>query len=214
MSKKSVNVSELDEQLAVAKAKKAKKAKVAEESTEASTEVAEVAATPKATRPRLTDEQKAERQAAKDAQKAEKKVAREAKREAKLAEKAASRKPAHMAKVARAAAKLPVLADRAAELYNDITSGLSRDQVTALSLHLAHFNRVMATASAASVKLEPGMQVTITGGDPRFVGQTGVVSKAQRIRAYVTVEGFKKDIYVFTSDVTPVAMNQDVALSA
>lgn len=213
MSKK-VNVSELDEQLKQAKARKAKKASdEAPAEGEASTsEVSQDA--PKTRRPRLTDEQKAERQSSRDADRAQKKLAREARKAERLAQKAADRKPAHMAKVTRAAAKLPVLADRAAEVYNDITANLSRDQVTALSLHLAHFNRVMATASSGSVKLEPGMQVTITGGDPRFVGKTGVVSKAQRIRAYISVEGFKKDIYVFTSDCTPVdAAGQDVAVN-
>ena len=43
---------------------------------------------------------------------------------------------------------------------------------------------------------------------------TGVVSKAQRIRAYVTVEGVNKDVYVFSSDLAPLADADAVLLDA
>ena len=43
---------------------------------------------------------------------------------------------------------------------------------------------------------------------------TGVVFKAQRIRCYVTLEGVSKPVYLFTSDVSPVAAESSEAASA
>jgi len=60
---------------------------------------------------------------------------------------------------------------------------------------------VQATQRALSQKVAAGDEVRILGGDPRYVGMTGTVSKAQRIRCYVTVGGVNKPIYLFTSDV-------------
>ena len=201
-------LSGVDAALSAAKARKAKRAPVAEATGE-QVEGATVEAKPeRKSRAKLSDEQKVERQTAKDADKAQRKADREVRKTAKVAVRMAGRKPAHMAKVQRAAEKLPVLGDRASDLFNEITAGVSRDQVAALALHLAHFNRVMATSNALATKLEVGMQVTISAGDPRFIGLTGTLSKVQRIRAYVHVDGHKKDIYVFTSDVTPVAASE------
>lgn len=206
MTKLNDKLSGVDAAIAAAKSRRSKRASDAGETNRAPAEKAE-----RKPRTKLTDEQKAERTAAKDAEKAQKKAAREARKAAKAAEKAAARKPAHMAKVQRAADRLPSLSERAGSIYNEITANLSRDQVAALALHLTHFNRVMATTNALAVKIEAGMQVTIVGGDPRFVGKTGTVEKAQRIRCYVNVEGFKKPVYLFTSDVSPVEGSQAAA---
>jgi hypothetical protein len=37
------------------------------------------------------------------------------------------------------------------------------------------------------------------------VGQTGTVSKAQRIRCYVEIPGVNKPVYLFTSDVETIS---------
>jgi hypothetical protein len=125
---------------------------------------------------------------------------REVRKAAKAQEKA-SGKPAHMKKIEKAASKLPELNKQMEILFNEATSNFSAAQISALALHLQHFNRVKATERALNQKLEIGMTVRIVGGDPKFIGLTGTVDRAQRIRCYVAVPGFKKPVYLFTSDV-------------
>lgn len=156
-------------------------------------------------RPRLSDQEKAQRLAEKEADRIARKAARIHERDAKRAEKNANKPAAHLAKVEKAANRLPVLNDLAQVTVNDITTNFSRDQINAISAHLSHFNRLQATKRALEQRLEKGMQVRIVGGDSRYVGQVGEVFKAQRIRCYVTVEGAKKPIYLFTSEVELVA---------
>jgi len=202
-------VTELDKALASVKARKA--AKGSGDTTAAE----KPARTPKAPkepsapkRPRLTDEEKAARQATKDAEKAAKKAAREAARAAKKLERETAKPPAHMRKVVRAAEKLGTLAQAAELLFNEATANLTAAELATLATHIQHFNRVKATERALQQKLEVGMPVTITSGDARYIGKTGTVFKAQRIRAYITIEGVAKPVYVFTSDVTPLEAAQ------
>ena len=136
-----------------------------------------------------------------EARKAAKATQRQEKKETKVAPRSA---PAHMSKVDKAAAKLPTLTSEAKALLDDCTSQLHPDQLAALALHIQHINRVNATQRALTAKVEAGTAVRIDGGDPKFIGRTGVVFKAQRIRCYVTVPGVNRPVYLFTSDVTPV----------
>ena len=136
-----------------------------------------------------------------EARKAAKAAERGAKKEAKVAQRSG---PAHMSKVDKAAERLPTLTSEAKALLDDCTSQLHPDQLAALALHIQHINRVNATQRALSAKVEAGTAVRIVGGDPKFIGRTGVVFKAQRIRCYVTVPGVNRPVYLFTSDVTPV----------
>lgn len=161
--------------------------------------------TAKATRPRLSTEDKAKRDADREQDKAQRKAERDAVRAAKQAERAAGRKPAHMSKVDKAAAKLPPLSTEAQALFNELTVSLPAAAINALAVHLQHFNRVKATERALGQKVEAGSKVRIVGGDPRFVGLEGTVSKAQRIRCYVDVAGAKRPVYLFTSDVEVIA---------
>ena len=85
--------------------------------------------------------------------------------------------------------------------FNEVVANFSREQVTALALHLQHFNRVKATERALDQKVVQGMDVRIVGGDPKFVGMTGSVIRSQRIRCYVAIPGVKREVYLFTSDV-------------
>lgn len=199
-------VTELDKALASVKARKAAKEGKAEgTTTEKPAKAAKAPKEPSAPkRPRLTDEEKAARQATKDQERAAKKAAREEARAAKRAERDAAKQPAHMRKVQKAAEKLGTLNDAMQLLFNEATANGTAADVAALAAHLQHFNRVQATQRALGQAIEAGMTVRIISGDTRFIGQTGTVFKAQRIRCYVNVEGAKKPVYLFTSDVEPV----------
>lgn len=159
---------------------------------------------PKTPRVRLSAEEKEARKVKADEEKAAKKVAREAARAAKKAAASSGRQPAHMSKVEKAASRLPVLGAKAEEFFNDLVTNLTASDVTALAAHLAHFNRTQATKRALELKVSTGDLVKIVSGDPRFVGQTGTITKAQRIRCYVELEGVKRPVYLFTSDVEVV----------
>ncbi len=215
-------VSELDKALAKVKARKANKdGNTTSTTTTASGEKpakapkpAKEPSAPK--RPRLTEEQKAEREAAKAKERAEKKAAREAARAAKKAEREQAKQPAHMRKVQKAAEKLGPIGNEALQLmFNEITANYTAAQVTQLAAHLNHFNRVKATERALNQKIEAGQQVRIVGGDhPQYIGKTGTVTKAQRIRCYVEVEGAKKPVYLFTSNVEPITAANESAAAA
>jgi len=180
-------LSAIDKALAAAKARKAMKEASAPTSSETLSVPATVAKTPK-----KVD----------DAERAEAKKLRDAEREARRAAKAVAPKgPVHMKKIAKAAAKLPALASEMQRLFDEATTNFSAEQVTALALHLQHFNRTQATERALSQRVEAGSNVRIVGGDPRFIGKLGTVDRAQRIRCYVNVPGFKRPVYLFTSDV-------------
>lgn len=201
MTDKNISISAVDAAIQKAVARKAAKV--------ASGEItAKPAKAPKAekapAKPRVTDEEKAARDAAREMERAAKKATRDAARAVKLAERNANRKPAHLAKVERAAEKLGALGQASLLLFNEATANLTNTELASLAAHIIHFNRAKSTERAADVKLTPGQTVNIVSGDPRFVGKTGTVSKAQRIRAYVTVEGFAKPHYCFTSDLEVV----------
>ena len=197
------NVSQIDKAIAAAQARKAAKNGGAPGEPKAAKEP-RLPSEPK--RPRLTEEEKAAKLAQRETERNERKANREAARTAKLAERSASRQPAHMRKVQKAAEKLSTLGQSALLLFNEATTNLSAAELSTLALHIQHFNRVSATQRALSQKIEAGNTVNIVGGDPRFIGKTGTVTKAQRIRCYVKVEGFAKDVYLFTSDVTPAEL--------
>ena len=207
-------ISNIDKALQAAKARKnAKAGKADEGSAPASTRTGGNKEKPAKApgKPRLTDEEKAARKAAQDQARAEKKEARAAAKAAKQAEKAASRAPAHMAKVTKAAEKLGTLGQAAMLLFNEATANLTQAELTTLALHIQHFNRVKATERALNQKLAVGQEVTIVGGEPRYVGKVGTIFKAQRIRCYVTIEGVAKPVYLFTSD---VQVNEPAASTA
>ena len=209
-------VTELDKALAKVKARKdAKQGTTATAQGEKPAKAAKVAKEPSAPkRPRLTEEQKAERETAKVAARAEKKAARDAARQAKRAERDAGKQPAHMRKVQKAAEKLGELNAEMQLLFNEATANFTAQQVATLAAHFTHFNRVHATQRALGQAIEAGQRVRIIGGDSRYIGQTGTVSKAQRIRCYVEVEGAKKPVYLFTSDVELVSAASESAAAA
>ncbi|MCR4330920.1 MAG: hypothetical protein NUV49_03525 [Patescibacteria group bacterium] len=156
----------------------------------------------KAKRARLSTEDRAERDAKREASKAERLAARDAKRAAKQATLEANRKPAHMAKVDKAAEKLPTLTEAAQAAFDSATADLTPAEVFAVAEHFKHFVRVSRTSTALDTKLNPGDQVLIKSGNARFIGVQGTVIRSQRIRCYVEVPGYDKQVYLFTSDVS------------
>jgi len=139
--------------------------------------------------------ERSERKAASEAKRAAAKAAREAKQQ--------PRGPAHMKKVDKAAARLPALSAEAQAKFTELRAELSNVEMTVLALHMQHHVRVAATSKAHGRKFTNGQRVRIVGGDPRFIGQEGVIDQARNIRCFVNVEGVKKPVYVFTSDIEP-----------
>jgi hypothetical protein len=192
------DVSNIDQALAKARARKqTRDGKPAEATTKAAKPAKEPSAPKK---PRLTDEEKAARAEQKNAERVAKKAERDAARAAKRAEKSAGKSPAHMRKVMKAAERLGSLGQAAELLLNEATANLTAAELSTLAQHIQHFNRVRATERALGQKVEAGQTVKIVGGDSRHIGRTGTVTKAQRIRCYVSV-GEGKPLYLFTSDV-------------
>jgi hypothetical protein len=154
----------------------------------------------KVARVRKTPEERAASAAAKEEIRAAKKAVRDAKNVGKVV---------HMAKIEKAAGKLPNLTDEATNVLNEVTANFSQDQVEALAQHLLHFNRLMATKRSLATQLVVGQEVTIKTG--RFAGQVGVVTKAQRIRCYVTLGD--RELYLFNGDVESTnVVSEDVAV--
>lgn len=200
-------VSEIDKALAAARARKAAKQNGGEASAKPTKETKD-SAPKEPKRPKVSEEEKQARIEARNKERAERKAKREAERAEKLAARLANRQPPHMKKVQKAAEKLGSLGQASQLLFNEATTNLTAAELVVLAQHIMHFNRVKATERALGQKIEAGMQVTIIGGDPRFIGKTGTVTKAQRIRCYVILEGQSKPIYLFTSDVTPAQANE------
>lgn len=186
-------LSKIDAAIAAAKARKA--AREALEGNEADP-------TAKANKvPKITAEERAAKKETILAERAVRQAAKAAERESKRAQKQPRQKVAHMSKVERAASKLPALQPEVLQEYNDVITNFSADQISALALWLQHYNRVSATQRALTAKVEIGDTVTIIGGDPKWLGKTGRVVEARRIRCFVEVEGANKPVYLFTSDV-------------
>lgn len=184
-------INKIDAAIAAAKARKAAR------------EVAEGNETLSAKEPkvRISVEERAAKKEAIIAERALRKAAKSAERESKRGQKLPRQKPAHMSKVARAESKLPTLQPSTLQEYNDIITNFSADQVAALALWLQHYNRAKATERALEAKVQVGDFVTIIGGDPKWLGKSGKVVEARRIRCFVEVSGVTKPVYLFTSDV-------------
>lgn len=124
-------------------------------------------------------------------------------RRAERAEKA-TQKQVHMKKIDNARSKLPQLNSYSQTVFDELVVNLPAEQLTALALHLQHYNRLKATQRAISTTIELGNEVKITGGDPKFIGKVGTITEVRRIRCFVSVPGVKKPVYCFTSDVEVV----------
>lgn len=116
-------------------------------------------------------------------------------------------KPAHMTKVEKVAAQLPPLSSDASVLFA-AANNMSTSDITSLVAHLNIVIRrrgVVAVAQGtASPAVKPGARVSVRGGQAKFIGQSGIVTRVQRIRCYVRLDGRDKDDYFFIADVAPV----------
>lgn len=149
------------------------------------------------------DAKRAERQVELEKMREQRKLDREAKRLVKDAE-LASRKPAHLSKVEKAAANLPPM-NEDTQLVFDEAKKLNRTDIEILASHLSFESRKSATLQAAGSNLKVGQEVVVISGQARYIGRSGVVTKVQRIRCFVQLDG-DKEIYLFTSDVAPAAV--------
>jgi 3D (Asp-Asp-Asp) domain-containing protein len=150
------------------------------------------------------DRIKAERRAQREADRTAKAAERAEEREARAAEKGNTRSSAHMKKIETARSKLPSLEAHAANIFADATSNLTTTQLEALAVHLQFHNRLAATTAAPTKPIPVGTQVTIVGGEHRFVGKVGTVVKSQKLRSFVSIPGSKRDHYTFTAYLKPV----------
>jgi len=201
-------LSAIDKALAAAKARKA--ARQASEPSSADSPAKEPKVK-KETHPEFAKSQKTEAlKAAREAAKAVRDKERQKRREEK-AEATSGKKPVHMKKIETAAAKLPAMQNEVQRLFDEATTNFSAEQTMALALHLQHFNRAKATERALGQRVVAGAKVRIIGGDPRFVGKFGTVDRAQRIRCYVNVPGAKRPVYLFTSDVEVLQIQEPLS---
>jgi hypothetical protein len=219
-------MSAIDRALAAAKARKA--AKEAAGITEETTTVVAKAAVPKAPKEpkvkaeRPTDEAKAARNAEREARRAAKaakeaedraakdarKAERAAKREAKASAKA-EKKPAHMKKVERARAKLPVLNSESEKIFSEVVSNFGVAEIDLIAEHLLVHSRAYKTQRATALEALPlGATVKITGGDRRYIGMTGKVVHSQRLRAKIEVPGVSKEVYIYNGEASLVEEQQ------
>lgn len=138
--------------------------------------------------------------------------------------------PAHLAKVDKVAAQLPVLNDDANTVVT-AAKNLATADICATVAHLQVEIRrrgitAVAQGAARGEKLEPGTRVKVVScqHNPRLIGMTGTVSKVQRIRAYAKLDGKEykeKDDgrtgdYFFHSDLKvlgPVQAGQGVSVN-
>jgi len=203
-------LSAIDKALAAAKARKAARQASEAPATEADAP-AKQPKVKKETHPEVVKSQKTEAlKAAREAAKAVRDAERQKRREEK-AEATSGKKPVHMKKIETAAAKLPAMQNEVQRLFDEATTNFSAEQTMALALHLQHFNRAKATERALGQRVVAGAKVRIIGGDPRFVGKFGTVDRAQRIRCYVNVPGAKRPVYLFTSDVEVLQIQEPLS---
>lgn len=210
-------MSAIDRALAAARARAAQRAAIvaAEDRDPAASEDKQTA--PKAKSETQPDFAKAQKDRANkeltELQRVAAKAKRDAEREARRAEKAAAAegKKSHMKKVERAASKLPALSSEAQSKLNELRLELSNVELTALSAHILHHVRATATVAAAGKRPGVGAKVKIVGGDPKFVGMVGTVVDSRPLRCFVEVQGAKKPVYLFNSEVSMVDADETEA---
>lgn len=144
-----------------------------------------------------------------EAEKQEKEQAKAEKariRAEKKAEKEANRPPKHQAKLDRARKQLPELNDAEQSIFDRLVHEFPLRQLEKISAHLNFYVRQEQTRNAVATdgEVTVGQTVRIRSGNTRHMGKVGVVTRAQRIRCYVSVPNVDKEIYLFTSDVEPV----------
>lgn len=148
-------------------------------------------------------EVRSEKIAALEALRAEKRAERAAKKAERLGTAAST--PAHERKLERLQNNLPDLSENLAILQSTLTN-FSDVELTSALAYVEFERRQRAIKATASVKgkavLNVGDKVVINNCNNRkFIGQEGIVSLVRRVRAFVTVDGFDTEAYVWVTDV-------------
>lgn len=216
--KKDLSTKNIQKALSASKSKKSQAPEPETEQTTEATETTEVEAT-ETKRKRLSDEERAQRDADRQKERDERKAKREQDRAAKKAAKEAEKanKIPHMAKVDKQAKNLPALVKGAQSLVNDVLQRFDESAITSIVAHLQHELRRKATERALKVELEEGQLVRIVsadGSNSKWVGYLAHVTSAQRIRCYVQPVGTDKKVYLFSSNVKPLTDDEIKALSS
>lgn len=167
---------------------------------------------------RLTPEERAARKQQYEQERLARKQLKDAKRAERLATKQTG--STSSAKLEKARSLLTQLSPEAQAVYESVinNASLQNIDVTAISQHLSFYVRERATLAALNDKsnqvLKVGTQVRIVGGDPRFVGEVGELTKVARIRGFVKSASFDNPIYVMLSDIVTVEEEQKVLAEA
>ena len=173
---------------------------------------------------------KAQGQGAKKQGQATAKQEKPAKKPREKKERPARETPAHMPKVEKQAASLPQMSQDVQTLHAAAIN-LSTADILAFVAHLNIAVRRRGVQQAAALnaqskdnpskQLVPGARVKIvTSQNTRFIGLEGTVTKVQRIRCYVALDGREYSVkedgkgnkftgdYFFTSDVVQTSASQ------
>ena len=113
---------------------------------------------------------------------------------------------AHLAKVEAFGKGLPTPSAAVIELL-ELARALSTGDMNVLATHIAFDARkratIIASGNAKSRLIKEGDRVKIiaASGNPRFIGQVGTVTRANRIRIFVQLATVKHPVYLFSSEV-------------
>src|SRR5574342_1200722 len=101
--------------------------------------------------------------------------------------------------------QLPELSTIALDVLEQFKSLDPADRCVFLG-HAQEFSRVdgIITSKSGDELVEIGDTVIIVSGSSKYLGKTGRVSTARRVRVYVDVNGVDKPVYLFRSDVRKV----------
>ena len=113
---------------------------------------------------------------------------------------------AHLAKVEAFGKALPTPSAAVIELL-ELARALSTGDMNVLATHIAFDARKRATiiassnAKACPIKEGDRVKIIAASGNPRFIGQVGTVTRANRIRIFVQLATVKHPVYLFSSEV-------------
>lgn len=154
---------------------------------------------------KLRDEARADKKAQREKDQGER-AAKRAERKAAVEAKRTKREQERAAKAAAKGKKTPELTGAAKDAY-EMVATLELTEIAAVHAALGGLLKQRSIGAAGKIaeadRPEPGDHVEIISGE--HAGKTGFVSKSQRIRCFVDIEGLpegkKKNVYLYISAV-------------
>lgn len=147
------------------------------------------------------EQERKDARAKKEQERADAKKKRDEERAAKKAARPVREKPAHMAKVDSFRNSLPTPSAAVTAILESAKS-LSTSDLNILAAYVGCEARARQTVGATTAKLNVGDKVRIVSGQAtKFIGKEGVITRCQRIRTFVQVPGFEREVYLYNSDV-------------